>query len=119
MLSDLSVDQWSNSMKPRLFIAFLFVVLTGALFAQRPSQPDRPGPAGKPPRVGGAPPAAPHPPPPGEWIKPHDINQNGILEADEFNAALARTFAEFDRNGNGAIDPGEGFIHNKPVGPPP
>jgi hypothetical protein len=48
----------------------------------------------------------------GGWIKPHDANQNGVLESDEFQAAVERTFTEFDRNKNGVIEPGE-------AGPPP
>lgn len=43
-------------------------------------------------------------PPDGDWIKPHDTNDNEILEASEFQAATDRTFADLDRNQNGTIE---------------
>jgi len=72
--------------------------------------------------------------PGGDWIKPLDSNQNQRLEIEELQTAIDRTFAEFDRNANGTIEPGEakfrpdggmpprGVPNNlgpRPQGPPP
>jgi hypothetical protein len=57
--------------------------------------------------------------PGGDWIKPLDSNQNEKLEPEELQAAINRTFAEFDRNANGTIEPGEHKFRPGPVGPPP
>jgi len=43
-------------------------------------------------------------PPNGDWIRPHDTNDNGMIEADEFQAAVDRTFADLDRDHNGTIE---------------
>lgn len=86
------------------------LALAIAAIAQRPSRPEGPPPGGggQPPRdgrpMGGPGPDRPGMPGPGEWIKPHDTNENGVLEATEFQAAVERTFAEFDRNGDGTIE---------------
>jgi len=93
-------------MKAKLFIAFVFCLAAcGNLLGQRP--PGRPGPQG-PPR-GDERPGGQHPPKPpnGEWMRPHDANNNGTLEANEFQSAMDRSFAEFDTNSNGTIEPGE------------
>ena len=57
--------------------------------------------------------------PGGDWIKPLDNNQNEKLEPEELQAAVDRTFAEFDRNANGTIEPGEHRFRPGPAGPPP
>ncbi len=108
-----------------IFTALIGFVLAASAFGQRPGgQPGRPGqPAQGPPRDGGRPigngpnrsDGAPHP---GEWLKPHDTNQNGNLEAEEFQAAMDRTFAELDRNKNGSIDAGEAVRPPKPENGP-
>src|SRR5437016_14530670 len=63
----------------------------------------------------------PGPPPPGprqgqekpDWAKAADTDKNGSVDATEFQAAIDRTFAGLDKNGNGVIDPGEAHF------PPP
>ena len=85
-------------------LGIVMLMLAGAVLAQRPPQgPPRNGP----PPMGDNGPNRPGAPPPGDWIKPHDTNQNGILEADEFHAAVDKTFAELDKNGNGVLEPSE------------
>ncbi len=46
-------------------------------------------------------------PPNGDWIRPHDTNDNGTIEADEFQSAVDRTFADLDRDHNGIIESSE------------
>lgn len=74
-------------------------------------------------------------PPKGNWIKGIDTNGDGKVDAAEFQTALARTFAEVDRNGDGVLQPVElprdhdrrpggppparGFGDQRPAGPPP
>src|SRR5439155_14909289 len=63
----------------------------------------------------GQPPHQPGPPPPGagpgpgegDWAKSADTDKNGSVDATEFQAAIDRTFAALDKNGNGGIDPSE------------
>ena len=110
-----------------LFAAFLTLLAVSA-FGQRPGgrpgdQIGRPG-AGQPPRdsgpIGQGPNRPGGQPQPGEWVRPHDTNQNGNIEAEEFQAAMDRTFAELDRNKNGSIDTGEAVRPPKPEdGPRP
>src|SRR5438105_3663819 len=78
-------------------IKFLFTFILGILFAasgfsQRP-RPEGP-PTGDNRRAG-------------DWMKSIDTNQNGLVEADEFRAAIDRTFADLDRNGDGVIERNE------------
>lgn len=82
-------------------ILSLFIVI--AAFAQRPPRPDGP------PRGEGL--------PRHNWIGGLDTNQNGKLEADEFQSAIDRTFADLDRNGNGTIENTE--VPHPPMGPHP
>ena len=78
------------------------LALAFTMLAQRPGGPPHPPEGGRPgempPRPG---------PPDGDWIRPHDTNNDGSLDAAEFQAAADRTFAELDRNGDGAISPDE------------
>ena len=113
-------------MKPKLYIALIITLLvSSAAFSQRPPRPQGPpGGIGFPPG-GGRPPMGgemgrdrPDRQRQGDWIRPHDTNDNGMLEAAEFNAALDRTFTEFDRNGDGAIEPGEANVGPRPEGAP-
>ncbi|HSU26206.1 MAG TPA: hypothetical protein VLI65_09500, partial [Pyrinomonadaceae bacterium] len=86
---------------------FISIVLSlfvaTAVSAQRPPRPDGPPPGDGPHRH--------------DWIGGLDTNQNGRLEADEFQSAIDRTFADLDRNGNGTIENTE--IPHPPMGPPP
>jgi EF hand len=89
-------------MKKTLLLTGLFTAMLGVdIMAQRPGQPPRPrGPEARQP---------------GGWVRPIDMNGNGSVEAEEFQSALDRTFAELDRNGNKTIDAGE----SRRPGPPP
>lgn len=110
-------------MRTRIFTTLLFSLLvTGTAFSQRPPRPQGlPGTGGPPPRGGEMRPPMngprqdrPDGPPNGDWLRPHDQNDNGILEADEFTAAMERTFGELDRNGNGTIEVVEARLPPKP-----
>src|ERR1043166_4156985 len=85
-----------------IFVIILSILLAANIFAQR----------------------RPEGPPPGEghhdggWTKGIDTNQNGIIEADEFQAAIDRTFADLDKNQDGVIDRSEIPDHHRPMGPP-
>lgn len=90
-------------MKQALFLIIsLFAVSAGTLFAQPPG-----GRGGERPRDDRPYPKGPEGRRDGEWMRPVDTNGNGAFETEEFQAALDRTFAEFDRNGNKTLDPGE------------
>ncbi|MEO6655817.1 MAG: hypothetical protein ABIO36_07005, partial [Pyrinomonadaceae bacterium] len=91
-----------------LLIAIILFTSAGFGQAQRPPRPH----GGPPPSDAKVPmgenrPNRPDGPPPGEWIKPHDVNQNGNLETDEFQSAANRTFAELDKDSNGTLEPNE------------
>lgn len=64
------------------------------------------GLAAQPPRDGGR----------GSWIRPHDENRNGSLEASEITAAIERTFAGIDANRNNVIDEPELRLIPRPRG---
>ncbi|MFT3745366.1 MAG: hypothetical protein QM785_13865 [Pyrinomonadaceae bacterium] len=82
-----------------LFIVTLTVFASLAIFSQRP--PGMPGQDRRDGREMG--PGRPEGQP-DDWIKPHDTNQNGNLEDEEFRGAVERTFAELDSNGNGVLE---------------
>lgn len=103
-------------MKRRLLILSILLLSVGSADAQRPGGQPRPG-SGPPPRDGRGP-IGPDHRPDGGWVMPHDTNNNGNLEAEEFASALQRTFVELDRNGNGLIEPSEAVKHGGPIGPP-
>ncbi len=87
-------------MNSRIFSLILFTLIFAvAAFGQRP-----PGMPGQDRRNGRE--MGPNRPDgqPGDWIKPHDVNQNGNLETEEFKDAVERTFAELDKNGNGTLE---------------
>jgi hypothetical protein len=89
-----------------VLITILFAACA-ATNAQRPSRPEGP-PEGRGPRH--------------DWTRGVDTNKNGVVEADEFQSAIDRTFAEIDRNGDGVIDRNEvppPHPHGAPMGPPP
>ncbi len=112
-------------MNTKLYYAIILTfVFTFTAFGQRPpggggnpghgGPPRGDGPFGRDGRPGeGRPPmdgprdGRPDGPPNGDWIKPHDTNDNGTLEADEFQSAAERTFADLDRNSNGTIESSE------------
>src|SRR5881394_3051851 len=83
-----------------VFAIILAAVLIPAAFAQRPGRPQGPPPSDGPQRH--------------DWTRGIDTNHNGVIEAVEFQAAIDRTFAEIDRNGDGVIDKNEA-----PPPPPP
>lgn len=96
-----------NKMRRILFLSMLILTIFAAMAsAQKPG--GRPGDMN--PHKG---PDGKHA---GEWIRPLDTNGNGMLEGEEFQAALNRTFTELDKNGNKALDPGEA---RRPVDGPP
>src|SRR5687767_14717016 len=91
-------------MRSNIYSAILVMIISAGAWAQRPHPPGAGHPGTPPP---------PHPmgqhepgmaPRPGNWIRPHDTNDNGILEADEFTAALERTFAAIDKDNSGVIE---------------
>lgn len=47
------------------------------------------------------------PPPRGDWLNAVDVNNDGKVDGAEFQAAITRTFDEFDRNGDGVLQPVE------------
>ncbi len=92
-------------MNTRSIIAIILTsVMVTAAFSQKP-RPEGP-PRGEGPRH--------------DWVKDIDTNKNGIIEPDEFQAAIDRTFAEIDKNGNGVIDANEiPRFDKRENGPPP
>ena len=93
------------------FTFFLAVILTFILAAAAVGQrrPEGPPPGDRDGRHG-------H-----DWTAGIDTNKNGMIEADEFQAAIDRTFAEIDRNGDGIIEKNEAPPpppHDH-MGPPP
>lgn len=106
-------------MRSRLILTFVLILLASAIvYSQRPGNvTGRPG-GGPPPHDGRPMPRdgsdRPAPPPSDEWVRPHDLDGNGNLDADEFRAAIERTFAELDRNKNGTIEPGEAIKPPQP-----
>ena len=56
--------------------------------------------------------------PKGEWTKGIDANSNGTIEADEFQAAIDRTFTDLDENKDGVIDRNEIPDRRPPIGRP-
>jgi len=101
-----------------IFTFFVILLAVGSTFGQPPGGQPRPG-GGPPPRDGRGPggigPEGRENRQDGGWVLPHDTNNNGNLEVEEFIGALQRTFTELDRNSNGLIEPGEIV---KPMGPP-
>lgn len=65
--------------------------------------------------MGGTPPA--EGPRKGDWTKGIDTNGNGMVEADEFQAAIERTFADLDANNDGVIARDEIPDHRPPISP--
>ncbi len=88
------------------YAIILSLIVTFSAYAQK----DRPG---GPPRGDG--------PPKGDWLKGIDTNSDGKVDAAEFQAAIGRTFAEIDRNGDGILQLVElpKDHHGRPSGPPP
>ncbi|MFL6374207.1 MAG: hypothetical protein ACJ73D_06035 [Pyrinomonadaceae bacterium] len=107
-----------------LFAVILALLLGVAGFAQRPggpppggAQPGMPGQGGPGRGPGGA---GGHgrqgPGQHNEWTRAFDMNNDGNIDAAEFQTAIDRTFAALDRNGNGVIDNDEGRIAPPPPG---
>lgn len=106
-------------MNKKFYIAIIFsLIFSVTIFGQRPpggggiGMPGRGmprGEQGRPPRDGRPPQDMDHQNgrPEGDWIRPHDTNDNEILEPEEFQAAVERTFIELDKNKNGSIDGSE------------
>lgn len=86
------------------FAIILSVTLAAGAFGQRP-RPDGP-PRGEGPGR-----------PKGDWTKGIDVNNNGIIEGDEFQAAIERTFTDLDANNDGVISRNEIPDHRPPLGP--
>lgn len=87
-------------MKTKILAIIFSMLLAGSAFSQR-HRPDGPPPGG----------------PKGDWTRGIDVNNNGVVEADEFQAAIDRTFADLDSNNDGVIDRGEIPDHRPPMGP--
>lgn len=81
-----------------VFIFVLFTVLLSSAAGQR--RPDVPPPSGDGPHK--------H-----DWTAGIDTNKDGMVDAEEFQAAIDRTFIEIDRDGNGVIE------RNEAPPPPP
>lgn len=74
---------------------FVTILITSGAFTQRvPRQPGLPMPAG------GSLPMH-------DWVKDFDANMDGKIDSAEFQSAIDVSFAEFDKNGNGTIEPNE------------
>jgi len=108
-----------------LVILFSLLVFVTSISAQPPGVGQPRLGVGPPPRDGrgpiGQPQNGPQHRPDGGWVLPHDTDNNGNLDAEEFVNALNRTFVELDRNANGSIEPGEavrpmGQEKEKPAG---
>lgn len=84
------------------------ILLASSSLSQTPGERLAPPPGG-----------VPGPGQPVDWIKLLDSNQNERLEVEELREAIDRTFAEFDRNTSGVIEPAEAKLHRGPGGPPP
>lgn len=69
-----------------LYAIILSLIVTCGAYAQK----DRPGG-----------------PPKGDWVKGIDTNGDGKVDTGEFQSAIARTFSEVDRNGDGTLQPVE------------
>jgi hypothetical protein len=113
-------------MKSILFTTSIIFVVSLSVFPQRPGGrpggPPLPPPQNPPLRDGMSPNVQPR----GEWMKLLDANNDGAIDTEEFNAAVARTFTEIDRNNDGQIDAAEApkqFVSRGPrphgFGPPP
>lgn len=108
-------------MNRALLSTFMTVLISAGAYSQ-----GTPRPEGQP---GGD---RPGPPPQRDWMRGVDSNDDGKVDAAEFNAALTATFTEIDRNANGMMDapemrrtprpgrpggpPADG---GRPQGPPP
>lgn len=91
-----------------LFTAILFLTSAMVAIGQRPPGGDHRDGRGMGPERDGR---------PGDWIRPHDLNQNGNLEEVEFRGAVDRTFNEIDVNGNGTLEIQE-LRQNRNMPPP-
>ena len=108
-------------MNTKLFIPLVFTVtMSISISAQRPPRPDGPPGIGGPPRDGQMRPGdGPRDarPPKDDWIKRLDANRDGKLDATELRAAIDTSFVEFDKNGNGSLEPVEIPRRPRDVGP--
>ncbi len=107
-------------MKFTILIFSIFLLSFAAVGIAQPPTPKGPPGAGAPPRT--PPPMGQNsqggPQRPGDWIRPHDTNDNGILEQDEFQAAIERTFLALDKNANGSLEREEIRPKSPPQRPP-
>lgn len=92
------------------FAAIITLSATVSAVSQRPPEdPIRPG----------------GPPQKHDWVGDFDVNTDGRIDATELQSAIDISFAEFDRNGNGTIEPNETKRPRRdgqpgsPLGPPP
>ncbi len=103
-------------MRSNIIVLAIILVITATGSAQppHPAGPPHPPPPGE--HGMGAPGMAPRP---GDWIRPHDENDNKMLEESEFQAAIERTFALLDKNANGVLETEELGPTPKLQQPPP
>src|SRR5215213_9587192 len=100
--------------KNSIYISLLVLLIASSALSQTPM----PG-GGRPgfPPTGSQGPGSMHPQldekPRGDWMRPHDKNGNGLLERDEFDAAVQVMFSELDKDQNGLIE-GEELRHRGP-----
>jgi len=91
-------------MKTKVLFAIVLSILAAmSVFSQRP-RPEGPPVGDGRPR--------------GDWTKGVDTDQDGMVEADEFQVAIERTFADLDKNQDGVIDRSE-IPDHRPLGGPP
>lgn len=73
---------------------FVAILVASAAFAQRPPrQPGMPMPGGQPAQR--------------DWIQDFDANKDDKIDSIEFQSAINVSFAEFDKNTSGTIEPNE------------
>ena len=96
-------------MRSHICFAIIILIAAAGVFAQPPHPPGAPHPDSvpRPPRAMGEHRPNMPAPQPGNWIRPHDVNENGILETDEFTAAIEKTFAAMDKNNSGILETDE------------
>ncbi len=104
----------------KVITAIFILSFTVAVSAQRPGggrpPSGQPGPGGRPPM--GMPGQRPdNNGPKGDWIESLDQNDDNRIEVAELQAAIDRTFGEFDKNKDGSIGMPESGFRPERLGP--